>query len=234
MTRLSLLALSLLIPLFSLAQDSGGSFCLEYYPQPMVETYVDSLVSYLSKELADEDNLLDSTTQDYIEHFSSLATRKSKCVYFAPDTILIHEKIEDELTNAYMILPGENQLISRDQGGLISQNYFLESSDDLGRYEYTVFEDQNDTKLIEGFLCHRVDLSELFYVPGEETPREKDFILYVTDEIGIAGGYVLGNNMSRIIGCPLEIQEPLNSKVKIAYRASGLQLSLPNGVFGSL
>ena len=225
-----------LISLTSLmhGQATQGRFCLEYYPQPLVETYVDSLVSYLTKELSDGENPLDSTTEDYIEHFSSLATRKSKCVYFTSDTILIHEKVDDELTNAYMILPALNQLISRDQGGLIRQNYFLEPSDDLGYFDYSLTSDRNDTKLIEGFLCYRLDLIELFYAPNETTPREKKYALYVTDEIGLPGGFVIGNNLNRIIGCPLEIQEPLNSKVSIAYRAKGLRLLLPEGVFQSL
>ncbi|NND35084.1 MAG: hypothetical protein HKN76_21035 [Saprospiraceae bacterium] len=216
------------------AQTIQGRFCLEYYPQPLVETYVDSLVSYLTKELSDGENPLDSITEDYIEHFSSLATRKSKCVYFTSDTILIHEKVDDELTNAYMILPALNQLISRDQGGLVRQNYFLEPSAELGYFDYTITTDENDTKLIEGFLCYRLDLVESFYAPNETSPREKKYTLYVTDDIELPGGFVLGNNLNRIIGCPLEIQEPLNSKVSIAYRAKGLRLNLPDGVFGSL
>ncbi|MBK8506299.1 MAG: hypothetical protein IPL46_31320 [Saprospiraceae bacterium] len=65
-----------------IGQSTQGRFCLQYFPQPLVESYVDSLVSYLTKELGDEESLLDSTTEEYIEHFASLATRKSKCVYF--------------------------------------------------------------------------------------------------------------------------------------------------------
>ncbi len=215
-------------------QTSQGRFCLEYFPQPLVETYVDSLVSYLTKELGDDQALLDSTTQEYIEHFASLATRKSKCVYFASDTVLIHEKVDDELTNAYMIIPALNKLVSRDAGGLISQNYFLESNIELGYFDYSLTTDPSDTKLIEGFLCYRLELTELFYAPNEELPHEKKYILYVTDDISLPGGFVLGNNLQRIIGCPLEIQEPLNSKVRISYRATGLRLNLPTGIFQTL
>jgi len=216
------------------AQSTEGRFCLEYFPQPLVETYVDSLVSYLTRELGEGEAILDSTTQDYIEHFSSLATRKTKCVYFNADSILVHEKVDDELTNAYLILPNANKLVSRDQSGLISQNYFLEPSDELGRYEYDIKKDEQDTKLIEGFLCYRLELTEKFYAPNEDAPREKRYILYVTDDIALAGGFLLGNNLNRIIGCPLEVQEPLNSKVRIAYRATGLRLSLEAGTFDTL
>lgn len=216
------------------AQTTQGRFCLEYFPQPLVESYVDSLVSYLSKQMSQEDQLLDSTTQEYIEHFASLATRKSKCVYFSSDTILINEKVDDELTNAYMILPAQNKLISREAGGLVSQNYFLESGNEQGYFDYLITTDPSDTKLIEGFLCYRLELTELYYAPEVESPHEKKYILYVTDEISLPGGFVLGNNLQRIIGCPLEIQEPLNSKVRISYRATGLRLSLPDGIFQTL
>lgn len=216
------------------AQTSQGRFCLEYFPQPLVESYVDSLVSYLSKQMGEEDEVLDSTTLDYIEHFASLATRKSKCVYFSSDTILINEKVDDELTNAYMILPALNKLLSRDAGTLVSQNYFLEPTDKEGYFDYSITTDPGDTKLIEGFLCYRLELTESFYAPGEESPHEKKYILYVTDEIALPGGFVLGNNLQRIIGCPLEIQEPLNSKVRISYRATGLRLNLPEGIFQTL
>lgn len=235
MKRLVYLALGVLIFLGSLqAQTTQGRFCLEYFPQPLVESYVDSLVSYLTKQMAQDDQLLDSTTQEYIEHFASLATRKSKCVYFTSDTILINEKVDDELTNAYMILPAINQLISREAEGLVTQNYFLESNSDQGYFDYKITTDPSDTKLIEGFLCYRLELTELYYAPEEDAPHEKKYILYVTDEIALPGGFVLGNNLQRIIGCPLEIQEPLNSKVRISYRASGLRLTLPPGIFQTL
>jgi hypothetical protein len=211
-----------------------GRFCLEYFPQPLVETYVDSLVSYLTKELSNENEPMDSTTEEYIEHFSSLATRKSKCLYFTSDTILVNEKIDNELTNAYLILPAQNKLISRDQGGLVRQDYFLEPNPEQGYFDYVIAADENDTKLIEGFLCYRLDLTELFYAPNEESPREKNYVLYVTDDISLPGGFVLGNNLNRIIGCPLEVHEPLNSKVSIAYRAKGLRLTLPKGIFKTL
>ena len=217
------------------AQTAKGSFCLKYFQQPLVETYVDSLVSYLTKEMAGDGNDLDSTTMDYIRHFSSLATRESKCVFFNADSILIQEKVDNELTNPYLIIPGENKLVSRNQGGsLVEQPYFLESSSDLGEYNYVVDEDRTDSKLIEGFLCYRVEVTEFFLVPDEQTPREKKYILYVTDDIDVAGGFILGVNMSRIIGCPLEIQEPLNSKIRITYRATGLKLDVPAGIFQSL
>ncbi|MBK8506300.1 MAG: hypothetical protein IPL46_31325 [Saprospiraceae bacterium] len=147
---------------------------------------------------------------------------------------MIHEKVDDELTNAYMILPALNKLISRDAGGLISQNYFLEPNAELGYFDYSMTTDPSDTKLIEGFLCYRLELTELFYAPNEESPHEKKYILYVTDEISLPGGFVLGNNLQRIIGCPLEVQEPLNSKVRISYRATGLRLTLPKGIFQTL
>ncbi len=217
------------------AQTEQGRFCLTYFPQAQVEAYVDSLVSYLSREMAqDDDQPLDSTTLDYIEHFASLATRKSKCVYFNVDTILVHEKVDEELTNAYLILPQANLLISRDQSGLIEQPYFIEGSSEQGYYEYEVETDRSDTKVIEGFPCYRVSVQENFFAPGEEQPRAKTYLMYVTDELKLAGGFVAGLNMSRIIGCPLEIHEPLNSKVSIAYRAAGLRLSLPEKVFQSL
>ena len=218
----------------SRAQSSEGRFCLEYFPQAIVETYVDSLVSYLTREMGSDGEELDSTTKDYIEHFASLATRKSKCVYFAPDSILIHEKVDQELTNAYLIVPTNNQLISRDQTGLIEQPYFIEGSAESGYFDFQVSTDKTDTKVIEGFPCYRVEVTELFFAPGEESAREKKYILYVTDELSLSGGYLAGINMSRIVGCPLEIQEPLNSKVNIAYRASGLRLSLPQGIFKTL
>ena len=217
------------------AQTTQGSFCLEYFQQPLVETYVDSLVSYLTKEMSGENEIPDSTTLDYIQHFASLATRESKCVYFSSDSILVQEKVDDELTNPYLILPAENKLISRSQaGGLVQQPYFLESSSELGEFKYVVEEDKTDSKLIEGFLCYRVEVTEFFTAPGEDTPREKKYILYVTDDIEVAGGFILGVNMSRIIGCPLEVQEPLNSKIRITYRATGLRLNVPDGIFQSL
>jgi hypothetical protein len=216
------------------SQTTQGRFCLEYFPQPLVESYVDSLVSYLTRELGEGQEVLDSTTEEYIEHFASLATRKSKCVYFNSDTILVNEKVDDELTSAYMILPVMNKLISRDAGGLVSQNYFLEPNEELGYFDYEITTDPSDTKLIEGFLCYRLELTESFYAPNEETPHTKKYILYVTDDIVVPGGFVLGNNLQRIIGCPLEIQEPLNSKVRISYRATGLRLSLPPGIFQTL
>ncbi len=215
-------------------QTLEGRFCLQYFPQALVETYVDSLVSYLTREMSADDEKLDSTTLDYIEHFASLATRKSKCIYFSPDSVLIHEKVDQELTNAYLIVPDNNQLISRDQSGLINQEYFIEGSAETGYFDYQVSTDKTDTKVIEGFPCYRVEVNEMFYAPGEEAAREKKYIMYVTDELALAGGYVAGINMSRIIGCPLEIQEPLNSKVNIAYRATGLKLSVPSGIFQSL
>ena len=230
----STLTLFCLSYILASSQTMQGRFCLEYFPQPLVETYVDSLVSYLTKELSDENEHMDSTTEEYIEYFSSLATRKSKCVYFTSDTILVNEKVDDQLTNAYLILPAQNKLISRDQGGLVSQNYFLEPSTELGYFDYAIVRDEADTKLIEGFLCYRLDMTEFFYAPNEEEPREKKYVLYVTDDISLPGGFVLGNNLNRIIGCPLEIHEPLNSKVSIAYRAKGLRLSLPAGVFKTL
>ncbi|MCB0685017.1 MAG: hypothetical protein KDC53_00790 [Saprospiraceae bacterium] len=234
MNRLVYLAFLSLLLSNTHAQTTQGRFCLEYFPQPLVESYVDSLVSYLSKQMGADDQVLDSTTEEYIEHFASLATRKSKCVYFSSDTILINEKVDDELTNAYMILPAVNKLISRDAGGLVSQNYFLDANAEEGYFDYGIETDPSDTKLIEGFLCYRLELTELFYAPQEETPHEKKYILYVTDEIALPGGFVLGNNLQRIIGCPLEIQEPLNSKVRISYRATGLRLTLPDGIFQTL
>ena len=231
----TLVCIVLTLSMFRLeAQTKEGRYCLEYTPQAVVETYVDSLVSYLTREMTSEDTKLDSTTQDYIEHFASLATRKSKCVYFSTDSILIHEKVDEELTNAYLIIPSQNQLISRDQSGLINQNYFIEGSAETGYFDYQVATDKTDTKVIEGFPCYRVEVNELFYAPGEAAPREKKYIMYVTDDLSLAGGYVAGINMSRIVGCPLEIQEPLNSKVNISYRATGLKLSVPNGIFRSL
>ena len=219
----------------SLAQEvTSGRFCLEYFPQAMVETYVDSLISYLTKEMGASDEKLDSTTLDYIEHFASLATRKSKCVYFARDSILVNEKVDEELTNAYLIVPSSNRLLSRDQSGLVEQQYFIEGTQETGYFDYQVTADKTDTKVIQGFPCYKVEVIEMFYAPGEADPREKKYLLYVTDEISLPGGYVVGINMSRIIGCPLEIQEPLNSKINISYRATGLKLSLPPGVFQSL
>ncbi len=216
------------------AQIETGRFCLEYYPQPLVETYVDSLVSFLSRELGEDQEDMDSTTLDYINHFASLATRESKCVYFDKDSILINEMVDQELTNAYLIIPSENKLLSRELNEIIEQSYYLEPSEDTGYFDYEIKEDRNDTKLIEGFPCYRIEVLERFYAPGETDAREKNYVLYVTNEIKVPGGYVLGINMSRIIGCPLEVQEPLNSKISISYRAKGLRFSLPSGVFESL
>ncbi len=218
----------------SQAQIETGRFCLEYYPQPLVETYVDSLVSYLKKELSQDGEDLDSTTMDYIQHFSSLATRESKCIFFDGDSILVNEKVDDELTNAYLIISSENKLLSRDGDQIIEQQYFFEPTAETGYYDYVVSTDENDTKLIAGFPCYRVEVTEHFFAPGETDSRERAFVLYVTDEISVPGSYIMGVNMSRIIGCPLEIQEPLNSKVSISYRAKGLNLSIPNGTFQSL
>lgn len=234
MQRILLLFLAICLSFSVSSQVVRGTFCLEYYPQPLVETYVDSLASYLSKELADEDGYLDSTTLDYIDHFSSLAIKKSKCIFFNTDTLLIREQTGDELVNAYMILQSENKLLSRNISGLVEQNYFLEESEEMGRYEYIFEDDRSDTKLIEGFLCYRLELTEVFHEPNIEQPRERKFILYVTDEIKVPGGFILGNNMQRIIGCPLEIQEPLNSKVRIAYRAARFKLTIPEQIFKSL
>ncbi len=211
----------------------SGQFCLQYFPQGTVETYVDSLVSYLTREMGNDGDL-DSTTSDYINHFASLATRKSKCIYFEKDTILIHELVEQELTNAYMIVPSQNQLFSRDQDELVVQPYFLEGSPEKGYFDYQVATDKTDTKVIEGFPCYRVNITEMYFPPGEASAKEKEYIMYVTDDISLPGGYILGINMSRIIGCPLEIQEPLNSKVRIAYRATGLKFDLPDGIFNTL
>jgi hypothetical protein len=209
---------------------------MQYYPQPIVETYIDSLISYLSRQMGGDSVTLDQTTQDYIEHFASLATHRSKCVYYRGDSILIHEKVEDELTNAYMIIPSENLLVSRsaDEQRLIEQPYFLERDPDRGFSDYEVTTDRTDSKLIEGFLCYRVEVLERFHHPDQPEPAEKKYILYVTDDINLPGGFILGVNMSRIIGCPLEIQEPLNSKVRITYRATGMRLSTPEGIFQSL
>ncbi len=211
-----------------------GKYCLEYFPQPKVETYVDSLVSYLSREMGSDSIALDETTKEYIEHFASLATTKSKCVYFSTDSIMIHEKVDRELVNAYLIVPSSNQLISRDHEGIKEQAYFLEGNAEEGYMDYRVTTDKSDTKLIEGFLCYRTEVLESFYAPNEAEPQERKYVLYVTDDLGVAGGYVLGINMSRIIGCPLEIQEPLNSKVSITYRATGLRLKVPAGIFQTL
>lgn len=214
-------------------QVTKGKFCLQYFPQPTVENYVDSLVSYLTREMGGDSTMLDQTTEDYIEHFASQATAKSKCIFFKEDSILVHEKVSQELSSAYMIIPSEDKLISRGNDGLIEQPYFLEAQE-TGYTDYSVITDKADTKLIEGFLCYKVVVNEVFYAVGQDKPREKQYHLYVTDDIKLAGGFVLGVNMSRVIGCPLEIQEPLNSKVMISYRATGLSLSVPDGIFQSL
>lgn len=214
-------------------QTIQGKFCLEYFPQPMVETYVDSLVSYLTREMGGDTTMLDATTEEYIEHFASQATAKSKCVFFKEDSILVHEKVSQELTSAYMIIPSEDKLISRGNDGLVEQPYFLEAQE-TGYTDYSVVTDKSDTKLIEGFLCYKVVVTEVFYAVGQDKPKEKQFHLYVTDDIRLPGGFVLGINMSRVIGCPLEIQEPLNSKIMISYRAMGLSLNVPEGIFQSL
>ncbi|NND04776.1 MAG: hypothetical protein HKN87_00230 [Saprospiraceae bacterium] len=220
---------------FAQAQEvTTGKFCLEYFPQPKVETYVDSLVSYLSREMGGDTIDLDETTLDYIEHFASIATYKSKCVFFDRDSIMIHEKVDQELTNTYLIIPSENKLISRVAEGLKEQTYFIEGSTDTGYMDYEIQIDKSDTKSIEGFLCYKTIVTEKYFAPGEEEPREKDYTLYVTDELVVAGGFVLGINMSRVIGCPLEIQEPLNSKINITYRATGLRLKAPDGIFRTL
>ncbi len=216
-----------------LGQSHAGRFCLQYYPQPLVEVYVDSLVSYLARELGEE-QALDETTMEYIEHFASLMTRKSKCVYFRGDTVLIHELVDDQLVNSYMILKAEARLVSRTDRGLVEQDYFVEPDEEEGRFDYAVRSNKGDTKLIEGFLCYRLDLEELYYPPGGADPVGKSYVLYVTDDLPVPGGFVLGNNMSLMIGCPLEIHEPLNTKVNIVYRARGFRLAVPAGIFQTL
>ena len=218
------------------AQDqklSQGSFCLEYFPQPIVETYVDSLVSHLSREFQSDETALDSTMKAYIEDFASAVTRRSKCVYFSADSILIQEKVDDRLASSYLIIPEANILISRDRNGLQQEPYFIESSDTSGYFDYLIKLDESDTKVIAGLPCYKVELTELYYQIGTEEPFEKRYDLYVTDAIPIPAAYVLGINMRRNIGCPLEIQEPLNSKVNISYRANNLSLRIPEEVFSS-
>ena len=223
-----------LVPSAQAQQVTTGKFCLQYFPQPMVETYVDSLVSYLSREMGGDTVDLDETTLEYIQHFASIATNKSKCIFFESDSIMVHEKVEQELANAYLIIPSEDKLISRVSEGLKEQSYFIEGSSDTGYMDYEVTEDKGDTKSIEGFLCYKTVVTEKHYAPGESEPREREYVLYVTDDLVVAGGFVLGVNMSRIIGCPLEVQEPLNSKVSITYRATGLRLEVPDGIFSTL
>ena len=212
---------------------SQGSFCLDYFPQPIVETYVDSLVSHLSREFQSDETSLDSTMKAYIEDFASAVTRRSKCVYFGNDSILIQEKVDDRLASSYLIIPKANILITRNRDGIQEQPYFIESSDTSGYFDYLIKLDESDTKIIAGLPCYKVELTELYYQSGTEEPFEKTYNLYVTDAIPIPAAYVLGINLRRNIGCPLEIQEPLNSKINISYRANNLSLRLPETIFNS-
>lgn len=208
-----------------------GSYCLTYFPQPEVETYMDSLANYLSDGFADENGNLDSVTQDYIDHFTTVPIRKMKCVYFTSDTVMISERVGDEITASYMVIPSENILLSRRGQSLMAEPYRLEQSDSMGIYDFFINEDPDDVINIEGFPCYRMDIKEVYYPPGGAAPREKDYKLYVTKEIDVPGAVILGNNMTQLIPAPLQIEEPLNNRVTIKYRASGLQFKLaPNSL----
>ncbi|MDH3649237.1 MAG: hypothetical protein OEQ53_06110 [Saprospiraceae bacterium] len=233
MVRLLVIGLFLVLFQTSLsAQDpTVGKFCLTYKVQPIVEAYIDSLQSYLRWEFQKDSVELDSTTEEYIEHFSSMVTRKSKCVYFHPDSVLIQEIVDDRATNTYLILPEENAVVYRLNQDIKKEPYFLEEDSNSGNFEYSVREDRSDTKLIEGFPCYRMEITEIFHPADESAPNEKKYVVYVTDAIPVNGNFVLGINMSQIIGCPLEVQEPLNTKVRISYQASGLTFSIPGSIF---
>ncbi|MBX2816791.1 MAG: hypothetical protein KTR24_12360 [Saprospiraceae bacterium] len=208
-----------------------GRFCLTYFPQPAVETYMDSLADYLKSGFADENGNIDSITLDYISHFTTVPKRQTKCVYFNADSVKIEEQVDQDLTAQYVVVPGQNLLINKRGGGIMMEPYLLESSDSSGYYDFYINEDKNDVINIEGFPCHRIDLREVFYPSGGAAPREKDYVLYVTDQIKISGGIILGNNLREEIPCPLQVEEPLNNRVTIKYRASGLRFSVEDGTF---
>ncbi|MDH3245125.1 MAG: hypothetical protein OEM26_10960 [Saprospiraceae bacterium] len=211
---------------------SQGKFCLTYQVQPIVEAYIDSLQGHLRLEFERDSIEVDSVTEDYIQHFSTMITRKEKCVYFHPDSILIQEVVADRATNTYLILPNENQVVYRLNEEIKVEPYFLGPEATSGTFDYELREDRSDTKLIEGLPCYRLEIIETFNAPDSD-PLVKKYVAYVTDAIPINGNFILGINMNRAIGCPLEIQEPLNEMVRISYQAHGLNFQIPDNIFQS-
>jgi len=208
-----------------------GRYCLTYFPQPVVESYIDSLADYLEVGFADENGMLDSITLQYIDHFTKVPIRKSKCVFFHQDTVMIREKVGEDVSSAYLVIPEANELLTKKEGELIRAPYKIDEEESSGHFDFFVREIKDDTKVIEGFPCYRVEIKEVYYPGGESDSREKDYVLYVTDRIKVPGSVILGNNMQEDISCPLEVTEPLNNEVMITYRAQGMRFSLEAGTF---
>lgn len=208
-----------------------GRYCLTYFPQPVVETYIDSLADYLEVGFADEKGRVDSITMQYIDHFTKVPIRKSKCVFFHKDTIKIREKVGEDISTEYLVLPEVNELLTKKEGELVRAPYQMEEEEASGHFDFFVREVKDDTKVIEGFPCYRVEIKEVYYPGGDSEAREKDYVLYVTDRIKVPGSVILGNNMTERISCPMEVTEPLSKEVTITYRAQGMRFSLEKDTF---